>query len=105
MEQREFGTIPSLENRAEAHEQVDKKKRYAQIIECLQEAEKMHLAGLTAKECAVMMWRKGLIPTSERNFTSPRLTEMCEDGIVEQIGKTTCSYTGKKVTVFALRGA
>jgi len=103
MEQRQFGTIPSLETRAEAHEKVDKRKRYAQITECLQIAKKNGLDGLTAKECAVWMMKKGYIPTSERNFTSPRLTEMCEDGRVEQVGKITCPYTGKKVTVFALR--
>lgn len=103
MEQREFGTVPSLETRTESHQKVDKQKRYAQITECLKSAKKMGLAGLTAKECAVMMMQKGYIPTSERNFTSPRLTEMCEDGRVDQIGKITCTYTGKKVTVFALR--
>lgn len=105
MDSRMFGEIPTFETRAGAHEQVDKKRRYAQIIECLYEAKMWGLSGLTAKEIAVLMNRKGYVPTSERNFVSPRLTEMCESGIVEQIGKTTCYYTGKKVTVFALRGA
>lgn len=103
MEYRNFGEMPTLETRAEAHESVDKKKRYAQIKECLLEAEKMNLIGLTAKECAVMMMHKGYIPTSERNFTAPRLTEMAQEGIVEPIGKNICTYTGKKVTVWALR--
>ena len=103
MEMRRYGEIPTLETRAESHESVDKNKRYAQITECLMEAESMHLAGLTAKECAVMMMHKGYIPTSERNFTAPRLTEMAQEGMVEPIGKTTCTYTGKKVAVYALR--
>lgn len=103
MEYRNFGEMPTLETRAEAHESVDKKKRYAQIKECLIEAKTMHLAGLTAKECAVMMMQKGYIPTSERNFTAPRLTEMAQEGMVEPIGKTICTYTGKKVAVYALR--
>ena len=30
----------TLSTRAEAHEQVDKQKRYAQIIECLEEKPK-----------------------------------------------------------------
>ena len=103
MELRRYGEMPTLETRAEAHETVDKKKRYAQIKECLIEAKRINLAGLTAKECAVMMCQKGYIPTSERNFVSPRLTEMAQDGVVEPIGKTTCGYTGKKVTVWVLR--
>ena len=104
METRRYGEIPTLETRAESYEKVDKKKRYAQIIECLNEArDALHLNGLTAKECAVMMMQKGYIPTSERNFTAPRLTEMAQDGIVEPIGKTICTYTGHKVAVYALR--
>ena len=59
-------------------------------------------SGLTAKEIAVMMMKKGYIPTSERNFTSPRLTEMAQEGIVEPLGKDICTFTGKKVTVWGL---
>jgi hypothetical protein len=90
--------MTTLETRGESHEQVDKQKRYSQIIECLKECPKM-----TAKEVAVMMMQKGYIPTSERNFTAPRLTEMCQKGIVEPIGKTVCQYTGKTVAVYSLR--
>ncbi len=105
MEERFYGTVPTLETRAEAHEKVDKKRRYAQILECFKESEERAggRIGLTAKECAVMMMKKGYIPTSERNFTAPRLTEMAQDGVVEPIGKITCSYTGHKVAVYALR--
>ena len=99
MEIRRAGEMTTLDTRGEAHESVDKKKRYSQIIECLIESR----IGLTAKEIAVIMMQKGYIPTSERNFTAPRLTEMMEQGVVEPIGKTTCQYTGKTVTVYALR--
>ena len=98
MEIRQAGEMITLDTRAEAHEKVDKKKRYSQIIECLIECPEM-----TAKECAVMMMKKGYIPTSERNFVAPRLTEMGHAGIVEPIGKKICSFTGKKVSVWALR--
>lgn len=104
MEERMLGEYTTHETRAESHEKVDKKKRYSQIIECLCEANKGHMEGLTAKECAVMMAQKGYIPTSERNFVSPRLTELGQHGVVEPIGKTVCKYTGKKVTVWALCG-
>lgn len=91
------GEITTLSTRAEAHDSVDKQKRYAQIIECLQ------VKPMTAKEIAVMMFNKGMIPTSERNFTAPRLTEMSQNGIVEPYGKKRCEYTGKTVAVYRLR--
>lgn len=96
--ERRAGEMTTLETRGESHEQVDKQKRYSQIIECLKECPKM-----TAKEIAMMMWFKGEIPSSERNFTAPRLTEMCQKGIVEPVGKKVCQYTGKKVAVYSLR--
>ena len=87
----------SNETRKESNETVNKKVRYSQIIECL-----IHTSRLTAKECAVMMMQKGYIPTSERNFTAPRLTELENKGIVEVVGKTKCNYTHKMVSVYRL---
>ena len=90
MEKRRAGEMTTLDTRGESHEKVNKIKRYSQIIECL-------------RENAVMMNEKGYIPTTERNFTAPRLTEMSQLGIVEPIGKKTCKYTKHKVTVYLLR--
>ena len=95
-----IGEMTTLETRSEAEATVDKQKRYSQIVECLKEN-----GNLTAKECAVIMMQKGYIPTSERNFVSPRMTELSKVGRVEPIGKKICSYTGKKVAVYALREA
>ena len=92
-----------METRADAEASVDKQRRYAEIIECLEQYG--GLTGLTAKECAVAMMHKGYIPTSERNFTAPRLTEMSKKGIVEPIGKKKCAYTGKTVAVYQVRRA
>lgn len=100
MEKREYGTNPTLECRHDSHEKVDKKKRYRQITSILASYK---VTGLTAKEIAARMCEKGLIPTSERNYVSPRLTELCEQGIVEPIGKKICMWSGKKVTVYRLR--
>ena len=100
MENRRYGQMPTLETRGEAHDTVDKRKRYSQIIECLLEVGSM---GLTAKECAVMMMKKGYVPSSERNYTAPRLTEMSQEGMVEPIGKRICRWTGKRVAVYGLR--
>lgn len=97
-EKRLPGEIPMLETRHESHEKVDKRKRYQQITEILDGKE------LTAKEIAVEMFRRGYIPTTERNFSAPRLTEMSEQGMVEPVGKKICQWTGKKVAVYALRG-
>lgn len=91
------GEIPTFETRSLAHEEVDKKKRYMQIKEILNDGKEM-----TAKEIAVEMCDKGYIPTSERNFTAPRLTELSQNGIVEPIGKKKCTYTGKTVAVYKL---
>lgn len=90
------GEVPTFETRHEANLNVDKQKRYKQIIEVLQDQE------LTAKEIAVKMFEKGYIPTSERNFAAPRLTELSIKGVVEPIGKVRCEYTGKKVAVYKL---
>jgi len=97
MIKRRMGEIPSLETRSEANETVDKKKRYKQIIEILKGGKEM-----TAKEIAVEMCNRGYIPTSERNFTAPRLTELSRNGVVEPVGKQRCTYTGKTVCVYGL---
>ena len=87
----------TYDTRAEAHEQVDKARRYFEILEVLDGKE------MTAKEIAVEMHKKGYIPTDERNFTAPRLTELSIKGIVEPIGKRTCEYTGKTVSIYKVR--
>ena len=96
-EKRNPGEYTTLETRDESHEKVDKKKRYREILECLDGKE------LTAKEIADAMFRKGYIPTNERNYSAPRLTEMAEEGMVEPVGKKVCQWTGKKVAVYAIR--
>ena len=98
MEKRQYGEYTTYETRADAHDSVDKQRRYQQIIEILIEKKD----GLTAKEIACAMMMKGYIPTSERNFTAPRLTELSQKGVVEPIGKKVCRFTGKKVAVYAL---
>lgn len=97
-EKRRAGEIVTLDTRGDAHESIDKKKRYSQIIDCF-----LTYPEMTAKECAVIMMDRGYIPTSERNYTAPRLTELSQMGIVEPVGKKICTYTGKKVAVYALR--
>lgn len=87
----------TYETRSESYEKVDKNLRYSQILECLSDKE------MTAKEIAVEMYKKGYIPSDERNFTAPRLTELSIKGIVEPINKKKCTYTGKTVSVYKVR--
>ncbi len=102
MEKRQYGEYTTLETRAEANEKVDRKKRYAQILSIFKD----NIGSVyTAKELAQIMYEKGQIPTNERNFTAPRLTELSREGILEPVGKKLCKWTGKKVTVYALREA
>lgn len=87
------------ETRSEANNTVNKTKRRAEILSILSEFPD----GLTAKETAVLMYSKGMIPTTERNFTAPRLNELEYDGIVEVCGKRKCMYTHKNVSVYRVR--
>ena len=73
-----------------------RKMRYEQILDRLMSGEK------TAKEIAVELFDLRLIPSTERNYTAPRLTELEKMGIVEVIGKKKCNYTGKMVAVYRI---
>ena len=101
IEVRRAGEIPTFDTRAEANETVDRHKRYSQIIGIMKEYE--GFKRLTAKEIAVLMYDRGFIPTTERNFAAPRLTELSKKGIVEPCGKKKCIYTGKTVAAYRLR--
>lgn len=98
MEKRRMGELTTLECRAEAEESIDKKVRQNQVVEILEQGGEM-----SAKEIAVEMMNRGYVPTSERNWSSPRITELCYKGIIEPVGRKKCQYSGKSVTVFAIR--
>lgn len=70
-----------------------RQRRYNQILDRLDKPK-------TAKEIAVELFDLGLIPSTERNYTAPRLTELEKMGIVKAIGKKKCDYTGKMVAVY-----
>ena len=85
----------TLETRQLSFEDIKDKRqrRYNQILDRLDKPK-------TAKEIAVELFDLGLIPSTERNYTSPRLTELEKMGIVKSIGKKKCEYTGKTVAVY-----
>lgn len=99
IELRRCGTNPTLETRAEAYESVEKRKRYREIIEIMEDFDRP----MSAKEIAVEMYRRGYTPTTERNFSHPRINELLQDGILDVIGKGKCMYTKKKVSFYVLR--
>jgi hypothetical protein len=62
----------------------------------------LHTNGeMTAQDLASELYKRGNIPSDERNFTAPRLTELCKDGKVTPAGKKQCGKTGRKFTVWA----
>lgn len=71
-----------------------KKIRYEQILDILKNRE------MAAKEIAVELFDLGLIPSTERNYTAPRLTELVKMGVVKVVGKKECKWTGKQVAVY-----
>ena len=61
---------------------------------------KNHKDGATAKELSVKLYNKGKVMSNERNSVHPRLNELIHIGLVVTVGKKTCQYTNKKVTIY-----
>jgi len=59
--------------------------------------------GSTAKELSVYLYRMGQVATPERNSVHPRLKELFERGLVKVVGKKTCEFTNRKVSIYAVR--
>lgn len=95
MKKRRIGNNITLENRNLANETVDKKQRKKQIIKVLKKKKNM-----TAREIAYSLFEEGLIPFFERNMVAPRITELCQEGILEPTYSDVDQWTGKSVTVY-----
>jgi hypothetical protein len=61
---------------------------------------KQYGEGVTAKELAVAMRKEGLVPSPERNSVHPRLRELVTKGLVKVVGKKTCQYTDRTVSIY-----
>ena len=59
--------------------------------------------GMTAREIANQLYYKGVTSLVERNFSSPRLTELCALGKVTTAGKRKCLETGRNVSVWVIK--
>lgn len=95
---REYGEVTTLECRAESHEKVDKAKRRREILFIMKGNRIM-----TAMEVANELLNHGFVNRLDRNNAAPRLTEMCQDGTVDVVGKKKDRWTGKMVTCYQIR--
>jgi len=59
--------------------------------------------GMTAQEISGELYRRGITPTVERNYSAPRLTELKKAGVVETVSKKLCPQTNRNVAVWAVR--
>lgn len=91
----------SMQTRQLSFEDIKTKQkiRYKQILDRLCSGNK------TAKEIAVELYELGYIPSTERNYTAPRLTELEKMGYVKVVDKRKCQYTGKQVAVYRMTQA
>ena len=88
----------TLQTRQLSFEDIKPKRkiRYRQILDRLMTGPK------TAKEVAVELFELESIPSTERNYTAPRLTELEKMGLVKVIDKRKCEYTGKTVAEYEI---
>ena len=92
--------IPEITRQLSFEDIKSKQKiRYKQILDRLCSGNK------TAKEIAVELYELGYIPSTERNYTAPRLTELESMGYVKVVDKRKCQYTGKQVAVYKMTQA
>lgn len=91
-------SIITFETRRLSHEDIkpEKEKRYKDILSRLMTGPK------TAKETAIEMFELNLIPGTDRNFAAPRLTELAQMGLVKEIDKKKCQYSGRKVAIYEI---
>ena len=64
---------------------------------------KNYTNGATAKELSVKLYEEGKVMSNERNSVHPRLNELIHIGLVITIGKKTCQFTDKKVTIYKVK--
>ena len=90
----------TIECRNESYELTDKQKRCKDILFVLTNSTKP----LTASEIAEDLYIMGKVNRCDRNITAPRLTEMCEKGIVAAVDKKLDTYTGRRVSCYQIAG-
>lgn len=90
-------TIPT-QCRNEAFKKVDKQTLYIAIKEVLSNGN------YTAREIAEILFKKGITLSRGRQSVAPRLTELKDKGIVEEVEKKYDTLTKVNVSVYRLKG-
>lgn len=89
-------TIPN-QCRTEAFKKVDKQTLYIAIKEVLSNGN------YTAREIAEILFKKGITLSRGRQSVAPRLTELKDKGIVEEVEKKYDTLTKVNVSVYRLK--
>lgn len=91
----------TTETRRESHESIKPKKipQKHVILSALS-----YMGKATARELAIYLCQTiRVIPSTERNYTAPRLSELDKEGKVIAVEKNRCSVTGKTVAVYKVK--
>ena len=64
------------------------------------ELKRLSPQGITAKELALDLHKRGIVSSPDRNSVHPRLKELVDMGLVKVAGKKTCRYTERNVSVY-----
>ena len=85
------------ETRKESYEKLDSATLRQKILDVLSNG-----VALSAKDIAVILHNRHLIPYPVRQAVAPRLTELVEEGLVEVWGKTYDTETERNVAAYRL---
>ena len=85
------------ETRKESYEKVDSSTMRRLCLDVLSNGKPS-----TAKEIAVILYERHLIPYPVRQAVAPRLTELMQEGKVEACGKAYDEETERNVAVYRL---
>lgn len=88
--------------------QETRRESYDAVLPKVSDRKKLILEVLnrpmTAHEITVVLLIKKHIPYYDRNFVSPRLTELKKDGVLQVVGKRYCKRTERNVAVWERKG-
>lgn len=80
--------------RITSYKQTEKQPLRQRVLDTLGNSE------LTAREIAVEMHKRGLIPYPARAVIQPRITELVEAGVIEAVDVKLDTETERKVAVY-----
>nr|DAD75963.1 MAG TPA: dissimilatory sulfite reductase D [Siphoviridae sp. ctX926] len=84
------------QTRRESYEKTDGRNIKKLIL------DQLAYGDMTAREVAAVLYRHGLVPTSERQQVQPRMNDLQNDGLIEVVGKRLDSVTKRRVAVYRL---